>query len=438
MWIALGELLRSISLRCRIMGRRGREIPTTIFVALLLLGISRSPYIFFRGRFWAEEGSVFFRHMATLPFPESLFFVYERGGYYYLFANAANLVAAQFPLAWSPLVTAWLSFGVVMSLVGLIIFGPSVFAPRVRYIAAALILLGTPSHPEVWANSINAQVYLGLMAFFVLFLDSVRLSAGWRLATLLLLVVAGLSGLYAAVIAPVFALKWLRTRSTFDGLAAGVLSAAAGVQIAVIFHARATGSLVETKLTVGSVGDVFLSTGALHFSSLFFGRDGAGDLLRRAEAGEWRGILMVTAAWALIGLCLWLIFRRGDRSVLQYVVIGWFLTEFLVHLGSHGQPGGRYSVAPLGIIAIGIAYGWNGGGRLRLDKGSIASVLATGAILASGIFGFWLENEKFLSCDGCPDWRSEIDRWREDPSTDIHIWPYPRWTMRLPEVESLR
>src|SRR4051794_34256811 len=74
-----------------------------VFVLLVLVAISRSPYILVHGRFWAEEGRIHFGHMLSDDSPRSLFFVYGHSGYFDVFTNAGTWLGAQVPIARAPL-----------------------------------------------------------------------------------------------------------------------------------------------------------------------------------------------------------------------------------------------------------------------------------------------------------------------------------------------
>ena len=72
--------------------RRSRPAIALVFATLMIVAFSRSPYALLHGRFYGEEGRIYFAHMAT----GSIWFVAHRVGYIYAFANIATWLAAGF------------------------------------------------------------------------------------------------------------------------------------------------------------------------------------------------------------------------------------------------------------------------------------------------------------------------------------------------------
>src|SRR5260370_42704593 len=66
-----------------------------VLVVVLLIAVSRAPYVLMHGRFWAEEGAQHFRYMFGHDSPRGLLFVYGHSGYFDAFCNAATWLAAQ-------------------------------------------------------------------------------------------------------------------------------------------------------------------------------------------------------------------------------------------------------------------------------------------------------------------------------------------------------
>src|SRR5262245_333824 len=74
-----------------------RPIERALLVAAFaLLTFLRFPSASLNGRFWAEEGSVFYAHTWTSPFAEALLFSY--GGYLNFVANTSALLAYFAPI----------------------------------------------------------------------------------------------------------------------------------------------------------------------------------------------------------------------------------------------------------------------------------------------------------------------------------------------------
>jgi hypothetical protein len=139
-----------------------RKYRVGVFGVLLLAAFSRSPYVLVHGRFFAEEGTMYFAHMKQ----GSVWFVARPVGYIYAFCNIATSLATHVPLERAPLVTAWLSLGVIALLIWAALCLPSELLPNAgtRIAAATLLVVGTHALAAVWLNSTNAQTYLGILA----------------------------------------------------------------------------------------------------------------------------------------------------------------------------------------------------------------------------------------------------------------------------------
>jgi hypothetical protein len=138
-------------------------------------------------------------------------------------------VATHVPVERAPLVTAWLSLALVIGVAWAALALPSDLLPNVgaRLAAAVLLVVGPLAVPVVWLNATNAQVYLGVLAVLFLFVDVARLGRVQFPIVAVMLVLAGLSGLYAAALTPLFIALALRDRSARRIVLAVIVSACA-------------------------------------------------------------------------------------------------------------------------------------------------------------------------------------------------------------------
>src|SRR5690349_19768048 len=242
-------------------------VPAT-FVALLLVSFSRSPYLFIHGRFWAEEGAVHFQHMYEHGGPGGLLFVYGRSGYFDGFANAATWLAAQVSLTRAPLVTVWISFGVIVAMLWIILYWPSALLPTrdSRILAAVLMVVGTVAIPSVWLNSLEAQTYLTLVTLVLLFVHLTLLTRVRFVFGAVVIATASLSGVYAGLLAPLFVVRAVMQRSRRAIAYAAVAVVATMIQLAVVVHLHGSGQTADTKLVFRGVGTVVRSVGSYHIA----------------------------------------------------------------------------------------------------------------------------------------------------------------------------
>lgn len=394
---------------------------------LLLVAVTRAPFVLFHGRFWAEEGSTYFEEMAQVDSLVGLLFVYRQAGYYHLFANVGTWAASQVSLIHSPLVTAWLSFGVVAAMAWVASSWPSELLPTAgaRIAAAALLVLGTLADPEVWLNTLHAQTYLAIVALLLLFVDVGSLRRGRYAAGIGMLIAAGLSGLYSAVLAPLYVAQALYHRTLRRSLYAIVITAAALVQLVVLLSSRFSGHLAETKLAIPGPKELVTRIARRHVGAFVLGRGNAAELLDAANSAFVLGALALAVA-----VFLFLLLRRVPSARLPLLLIGaMVLTEILVQLGSLRAGGGRYTVIPISILTLMLVHGAATARHRWLPH---AGTALCAVVLIVGISEFWTQQPKSLRCIDCPRWDHEVRRWRAGIADRLDIWPYPGWRIVLP------
>lgn len=403
--------------------------------ALAVVAVSRSPYILLKGRFWGEEGALHFAHMYTGTFPASLFYVQSRTGYYNLFANVATWLATLVPLRYAPLVTAWLSFAVLLVLLYVALSWPSelLTTAAVKGAAAVLLLVGNLANAEVWLNTINAQTYLGLLAVLLLFVRVADLSRARYVVGLALLGLAGMSGLYAAALAPLFLVAAFLDRSSRRrwGFAA-VVSISAVIQTIVVLANRSSGEVAESKMQIPGVGDAFRSLLGWHLGGTTLGRYIGKPIDRTETSGAFWYLVVAAIGVALVVLLVLLLWRAPSRRVVLLLVGALVLVEGLVQVGGLGaEASARYTVVPVGVLTLMLLYG------VAMNWRSTLSLLGTAVLagaLVIGLVQFWRAQATYLRCNGCPDWAVQVQRYERD-GTPPEIWPYDRdqpWVVPLP------
>jgi hypothetical protein len=415
----------------RLRGLARRHPAGFAFTALAGLAVLRSPYILFSGRFWAEEATVYFPALLGRGW-RGLFFVYQHVGYLHLFANVGVWLATLVPLEVAPLVTAWFSLALILLLLWIALSWPSVLLPSggTRLAAAALLLLGATAEPEVWLNTINAQTYLGIVAVLILFLDFEAMSRRQSGISLATLAVAGLSGLYACALAPLFVIRAWRERNRRTFAHAGVIAIAVLVQVVAIAASAESGTVSEARLVWPTVGKMARTIAGAHIDSAVLGRILSEYLSRLAESGQIAATVFLGLIAIVVVIAIGTMLARSRPVWVPTMLLTAFaLTELLIQLGALDVAGGRYSVVPVAIVTLAAVHGIS----LLEDRHLRWAALGIGAVvLTIGLIEFWTDVPWALSCNGCPDWSAEVAQWRIDPGRALSIWPYPSWTTHLP------
>jgi hypothetical protein len=408
-----------------------------LFLVILLVAASRAPYVLGHGRFWAEEGVKHFRDAWTTSFPGDLLFVYPNARYYNLLPNVGTWIASEVPLRHAPLVTSWLSFGVIAWMIWVTLAWPSELLPNVgaRVAAAVLLVVGTLAEPVVWLNTLHVQIYLAVIVLLLLFVRIEELGRVRYSAHLVTLAIAGLSGLYAAALAPLYCVRAFQERSRRRIMSAAVISSTALVQVVVVLGGESTEHVESVKATNPGFEELVRTILVWHFSAFAFGQDNARELMKRARGGSALTWLVVVVFTIGVIAFLVLLLRRAPRARVPLLLGGAFvLIEVLVQLGSFGEAGGRYAVLPIAILILLVVHGAATAPPGWLRTGAIA---ACGVVFVFGVLQFWTRQPARLRCDRCPEWDRQVEQWEADPDDPLVIWPYDdgergRWRIELP------
>jgi hypothetical protein len=399
-----------------------------VLALLLVVATSRSPYPLFHGRFFAEEGSIYYPHMRD----GSIWFVARSVGYIYGFLNGATWLAARVPIEQAPLVTAWLSLALVIGVAWAALALPSTLLPNAgaKLAAALLLVVGPVAVPVVWVNATNAQVYLGVLAVLFVFVDVPRLGR-WQFGIVVaLLALAGISGLYAAVLAPLFVALAFRDRIPRRFVLAGVTCVCAVAQLVVIAHSHASVDLAQGRGSFRGFGAITRDVAAWHFGSFLFGNSiatslfrYAHNLLRIAAIGLVAFLVGVVLAFALAAV--------PRRRVAALLVAVFVLEEILVLFGTRRGAGGRYAVVPVAVLVLAAIHVMTTA-RNHAAIGVAATLCAI--TFVAGIGSFWTSQPSKLRCIDCPVWHDQVRAWQEGRTAYLRIWPYAdgvRWAVHL-------
>jgi hypothetical protein len=197
-------------------------------VAFALLIVMRQPQIVLQGRFWGEEGNVFFVHAWTMPWYQALFLPYA--GYLNLIANLAGVLARHLAPLWAaPYVSTGLALIIQCIPAVLIVTSRDDWLQRRVVIGAALLIIAMELFSyDVSLTSIGSQFYLALAAAMILALEP-RSGVVGTLQRFVLFV-APLSGPASWALLPLFAARAAVDRSRFRALQTVILFAGVTVQ----------------------------------------------------------------------------------------------------------------------------------------------------------------------------------------------------------------
>lgn len=409
------------------MTRTGALVPALLLLAAAAI-VLRVPGLVLEPRFWAEEARVYFVHALSAGPLDALAAPHQ--GYYSLVPNLATWLATLVPLEMAPAVTTAVALAVQFLPALIVATSPAPWADGpLRRVSAVLVVLLVGAAGELHANTANSQFHLALAAGLVYLDFAVELPGRRRRALLAVLLLAGLTGVQAILLAPVFAWRWWHDRRPADAAAAVVLGLCLALQAAVV-------------LTAPAEADRFAT-----------GIDPARALGRAAERLA-KGLLVYPVAGGLgpktLDLPLgWLLAAVGGIGVTAAIVAqaailrhgpgrdllaaAW-LVAAVSFVGSRRMAGGdRYLALPAVLVVLAIL-------AVALDRRQARPVrLAAAMAVASAILAnAWLYLPRTAEAwdPAWPVWRDEVAAWRAGDRAEPRIhpqWADGVWTAPLPE-----
>jgi hypothetical protein len=379
-------------------------------------------------------------------------------GYYAFWTSLATAFGANaVPLEFSPFVTTSFAFALWLLVAVLIVVPGSPFrTTRQQILALAVVLFTFPMYARLHTHV--AHFFLGVCALTLLLSRAPDRLHAWLYRAVLL--VAGMTGVVAIFLTPVFWYRWWRVRAARERLVqASILSACAVVQLVVFVfdlsalefaHGRgiqlaaldpivfvtavANKSVVGMLLTPGVMEDL----GPVLISGI---RTGSG-----ISIGIGALVLCVALGFAIIGDSSR---SRGEPSHGTLLLLSFVIVAGLSFVGStDASPNprdklfliaghNRYAFLPNVIVGFALILHAVSAHRNRWKTWLYRGLL--GWIVLSAVVGYVLYRSSQPDwVQSCPRWKSEVAAWRRGESRRLTINP-PTLSIRLPgRVESSR
>jgi len=393
-----------------------------VLLAYGVLVCLRMPQIVVKGRFWAEEGSVFFRHAWDMPAWQAAWAPY--GGYLNIVANLAALFARwALPLRLAPYATigVGLFFQLLPPLL-LLTARDRWLGPWPVRLAGVALLLFIPGSEEIWLQTLHCQFELALCCGILVSLDA-RIGP-----SLALLVLAPLAGPVSVALCPLFVLRAALERRLARVIQCCALCAGALVQV--LFFLTPVPGRAYALHPVINLSVVTLR----HLAIPFLGMNEAEDVNTALHATfaashiPWVATVLPILILGALGVAL---LRLGVAQAGVWFFASFVLTAGFSYFGAIG--GGlslldvlasqRYAVAPQSLLVLSVL-------ALAATRQSWVALFARGAaawLLVAGIMNYWIVAPATRKG---PAWRAEVAAWQADPTHVLRIWPKP-WTLEL-------
>ena len=373
----------------------------------------------------AEEGSIFFSYAFNKGFLSSIFYIDFNSGYYNLWANTSAIIASWFKLEVSPLVTTYLSLIPKLFIFYFILYGNSFLFNNLKnkYIGCLIFLVSPAIVPEVWANTINSQLFFCILMLIYCFEDFNKKKI--NIVVMISVFFAGMSGLYSAILAPIFFFKYRIFQKTQDRYNYFIISFCLLVQLLIVLYAKFNNFIYQNKIHSINL-ELFIN---FIYNVIFKSILGMQSKII-VSALNFHRIYYLLIISMLLFFVLYYLFKKYKNYLIKnaYTSLSLIYSFFAISLfvmigGVSNYVGGRYAVVPSIIFLLILMHLSN-----LLNAFKIKYLFLT-ALITSLSFGFYeykTNNKyyKFLECVSCPNWLTEVQNWRQQPNYILKIWPY--------------
>lgn len=406
----------------------------SLLAVYIALTVFRAPTLLYPGRLWAEEGAIYFR-VAYMP-GTSLPLVPPEAGYFNFVSTGASLLAARFiALEYVPVFTGLIAllFQTIPPLLLLFSKMTGLDSLRLRSVALFVLLFTQPSE-NLWITTIHSQFFLCAATGVILISESPNRS--WHMIRLVVLLIAGLTGVVSCLLVPFFvgSYLWTRKPDRLQETIALTLSCLIQAGLVLTGPLRQTHALWTILPCALFVKQWVLPLGGVHLATKVSEIIRDHGIYTRALPA-----LLTLAPFAMFFVCL---ARWGQKqamilfcsAVLLAVVSFLKSTEsqdsiqelILCHISAEWA--GWYYYAPNVMLALALLMSPRNASARGQSAYRLVSAAVVGLMLTVGAIDFFANRNPVFFTG--PSWRSEVAAWRRDPNHAIRIWPHP-WTLDL-------
>jgi hypothetical protein len=397
----------------------------------------RAPVYLTQPNFWAEEGMLYFAVAWERPVIEALTF--RVAGYLLLWANLATTLAALLvqaglvPLARAPQVTALCALVAQLIPVAVIAWSRAPFwGGTLRRTAGIGLLLVGVLTDEIWLNTINSQPWLVLAAALLL-LEPPAESRIRRVASAIVLALAGLSAPTTSVLAPLFVWRAWRTCTRSAFVEAAVVVAGVLVQAFCVWWAVHGGQQLPPRGAGVDLGGfaaaLWMRTLVVPLAGVAASQAVGQQIMQSGGIGPAAGALLLVLGSVCLG---WLVrgLRADERLPLAGAYVLVTTLTFLTAIGGTALllrspfASSRYCFTP-GVLVLFMMLG-----GVRRDAGTLRASACAVVVGLALLRGAALYPSAVRWMPGWPRWPDEVRAWQVDPRRPLRIWP-PPWQVHL-------
>ncbi|MCB9202371.1 MAG: hypothetical protein H6604_04890 [Flavobacteriales bacterium] len=397
---------------------KGRYFYLFVYLVMVLF---RVPNLLISPRFWAEEGTIYYKYAYDNSFIDALFKVHL--GYYSLFSNLSGIIASWFPMLYAPVVTSFLALLIQLIPALLILFGKSTFWNSLpKQVLGLLVVLFINPSGEIWLNSINSQFVLALVVFLFLIDEYPKKLNLFKYGMLIL---AGFTGIISCFLTGLYFIRWIFNRQKEFLIPFVILAITSAIQMAIIYF-----NLEESSERLNTIS---LSL----FSSIVWIKSILTYLFKPVTI-VFREVLMDYKSYGLLWgtlviLFLILVSYKMDLQR-KLIFVGSFLSVIVLSIiGALGDKENllnigintRYFYLPNAILAFSLLYSiYQTDFKFNLFlKRPIAEyfliLFFSLGMINGGIYYFKVS--EFYQTG--PEWEEEVQDWEENHKDNLKVWP---------------
>lgn len=412
--------------------QKNKSIINFLFLfVLIIISFIRSPYIFTQGRFVSGD-AFFYANALNNNWLYSLFLIHREAGYMNLFSNISSTLNSKLiNIFYAPLFNVYFCFLLLLFIFYLIIFTKSSLFNNnyEKYLGSFIFLISPPFVFEIWLNNLNAQVYLGIITFLIIFAEYKKKSL---LLYLPILFMAGLSGIYSCLMTPIYFLKFLINKNFKNLMTLLVLVFTSITQFSLIINSKISNDLSAGKIDFFISSNEFISYTYNVLIRTFFSGTFPNIIATNLNiVKEDKNLLLVLSIVILIITSYFLILffkkiinsNKEDKFIYLSLIYLFFVSSFFVVVGGVNDIiAGRYAVIP-GLSLILIIFKLSFTEEKRII--SYISIFLLVCVFITGTIDY--RNKKhitYFDCIQCPNWREEVLKFQNDENYKVRVWPY--------------
>ena len=405
------------------------------FFLLILITLSylRSPDIFNQGRFWGEDGVVYFQNALTNSFLDNFFKIYTPTmGYYNLYPRIVALISSKFSLEIAPLINIYICYLTIFYIFLTILFNKSFLYKnkKEKFTYCLLVLLCPTLVPEIWLNSVNAQIYLSITALFILYSKN-EPSFIFKFLNKIILFVGGFSSAYVLFLMPFYFIKYKIFKNNYNLVNYLILTGTLFCQLIFYIYSKSENQMIVREVTF----DLYYMTVFFYntFLKIFFTKEILIFLHSLIPDNKiilvgLIIILLIFIIYFFIAIYKELINNKVQLIITSSLALIFISLFFIVVMFSGEYFAGRYSSLPGFIIVLlifNLAFNINKNNFFLKNFLIFLSFI----IILSGIYNYRPNNNyriQYLDCiNNCIKWKDQVKEFKANKQQEeILIWPY--------------